>query len=185
MCPPAHKRAPASIASTHASVSSPQVSTPAKPPGGASTPGAAQAPKRRRPASTQASQIAHAADRQSWDAIADQLRTLPAGEHAKHLLAYVQMERPQVLTFLDVQEAYYLLCMEEWIDPLPWRCVAVHFAPMTGGKKYRPAVDPETGRKERRERVYAIPSSSDAPHRRSGRVPTSSRQPSELMQEAA
>ncbi|WP_139165355.1 hypothetical protein [Filomicrobium insigne] len=93
---------------------------------------------------------------ESWEG-EQGLRWLPPIEHAKRLLIWLQEPRAQTLTFAEVHNAYFEFCMEEWIAPIGWVAVARHFTGMTGGKRYRSAVDPRTGLREARERIYRIP----------------------------
>ncbi|MCV0371111.1 hypothetical protein [Filomicrobium sp.] len=93
---------------------------------------------------------------ESWEG-EQGLRWLPPIEHAKRLLIWLQEPRAQTLTFAEVHNAYFEFCMEEWIAPIGWVAVARHFTGMTGGKAYRSAVDPRSGLREARERIYRIP----------------------------
>lgn len=89
------------------------------------------------------------------------LKQMPPRQHALELLAWMAEATSNECTFADVREAYNDMCCELWIEPHTWVCVARHFTPLTGGKRYRSAIDPRTGLREARERVYTIPAAAD------------------------
>jgi len=89
------------------------------------------------------------------------LKQMPPRQHALELLAWMAEASSMECTFAEVREAYSEMCLYGWIEPQTWVCVARHFTPLTGGKRYRSAIDPRTGLREARERVYTIPAAAD------------------------
>ncbi|MBC6444605.1 MAG: hypothetical protein GDA50_04125 [Alphaproteobacteria bacterium GM202ARS2] len=86
-------------------------------------------------------------------------------EHANRLLHWFQSEcteagwiegDPHIADFKEVRWAYETMCRELNWAPLNWVAVGRHFTPLTGGKLYRSAVDPRTGLKRAKDRIYVI-----------------------------
>jgi hypothetical protein len=82
-----------------------------------------------------------------------------AATHARALLDYLAdgEAKPFVMTYADVSSAYLFMLDERRWHPVAWCQVGKHFTRLTGGKKYRNALDPRTGMATAKERIYRIP----------------------------
>ena len=92
--------------------------------------------------------------------------------HANRLLYWLQVEcnsdsptfgQAYVLTFDEVTDAYAHMCAWLGWTPIGWIAVARHFTPLTGGKQYRKAFNPKSGRHDANVRSYTIPSPNRLP----------------------
>ena len=84
--------------------------------------------------------------------------------HAARLLLWCQTEGVCAeggdgydIAFPDLTIEYLTMCDALGWMPAAWCAIGQHFAPLTGGKKYRNAFDERTGARTARQRFYKIP----------------------------